>query len=197
MLEETNRLTQLVDSLLTMARADAGRIQLHRVDVNLFDLADESVRLLEVLAEEKHQTIQMDGSRSITVIADRTLLRQAIVNLLHNAVKYSPDRSTVQISVRETESSAIVEVQDNGPASRSNIVGASSSAFIESINHVLASRVLRGLVCRSHNGRLRCMQEPSKCNANRAPDPLFGFLCRRMAPPLRTKEVGLFILIKG
>jgi heavy metal sensor kinase len=115
MLEETNRLTQLVDSLLTMARADAGRIQLHRVDVNLFDLADESVRLLEVLAEEKQQTIQMDGSRSITVIADRTLLRQAIVNLLHNAVKYSPDRSTVQISVRETESSAIVEVQDNGP----------------------------------------------------------------------------------
>jgi heavy metal sensor kinase len=115
MLEETNRLAKLVDSLLTMARADAGRIQLHRADVNLFDLADESVRLLEVLAEEKQQTIQMDGSRSITVTADRTLLRQAIVNLLHNAVKYSPDRSTVQISVRETESSAIVEVQDHGP----------------------------------------------------------------------------------
>jgi heavy metal sensor kinase len=115
MLEETNRLAKLVDSLLTMARADAGRIQLHRADVNLFDLADESVRLLEVLAEEKQQTIQMDGSRSITVTADRTLLRQAIVNLVHNAVKYSPDRSTVQINVRETESSTIVEVQDNGP----------------------------------------------------------------------------------
>jgi signal transduction histidine kinase len=115
MLEETNRLTQLVDSLLTMARADAGRIQLHPVDVNLFDLADESVGLLEVLAEEKLQTIRMDGNRSITVSADRTLLRQAIVNLLHNAVKYSPDRSEVQVRVRETESSAIVEVQDNGP----------------------------------------------------------------------------------
>jgi heavy metal sensor kinase len=115
MLEETNRLTQLVDNLLTMARADAGRIQLHRVDVNLFNLADESVGLLEVLAEEKQQTIQMDGNRSITVSADRTLLRQAIVNLLHNAVKYSPDRSEVQVRIRETESSAIVEVQDNGP----------------------------------------------------------------------------------
>jgi heavy metal sensor kinase len=115
MLEETNRLAQLVDSLLTMARADAGRVQLHRVDVNLFDLADESVGLLEVLAEEKQQTIQVDGNRSITVTADRTLLRQAIVNLLHNAVKYSPDRSEIKLRVGKTESSVIVEVQDNGP----------------------------------------------------------------------------------
>jgi heavy metal sensor kinase len=115
MLEETNRLTQLVDSLLTMARADAGRIQLHRADVNLFDLAGESVGLLEVLAEKKQQTIRMDGNRSITVAADRTLLRQAIVNLLHNAVKYSPEHSEVRIQVRETEGSAIVEVQDSGP----------------------------------------------------------------------------------
>jgi heavy metal sensor kinase len=115
MLEETNRLTQLVDSLLTMARADAGRIQFHRVDVNLFDLADESVGLLEVLAEEKKQTIRVDGDRSVTVTADRTLLRQAIVNLLHNAVKYSPDGSEIQVRVREIGSNAILEVQDNGP----------------------------------------------------------------------------------
>jgi heavy metal sensor kinase len=115
MLEETNRLTQLVDSLLTMARADAGRIQLHQVDVNLFDLADESVGLLEVLAEEKKQTIRVDGDRSVTVTADRTLLRQAIVNLLHNAVKYSPDGSEIQVRVREIGSNAILEVQDKGP----------------------------------------------------------------------------------
>jgi heavy metal sensor kinase len=115
MLEETSRLTQLVDSLLTMARADAGRIQLHRVDVNLSDLADESVGLLEVLAEEKKQTIRVDGDRSIIVTADRTLLRQAIVNLLHNAVKYSPDGSEIQVRFRKTGSHAIVEVQDNGP----------------------------------------------------------------------------------
>jgi heavy metal sensor kinase len=115
MLEETSRLTQLVDSLLTMARADAGRIHLHRVDVNLSDLADESVGLLEVLAEEKKQTIRVDGDRSIIVTADRTLLRQAIVNLLHNAVKYSPDGTEIQVRVRKIGSNAIVEVQDNGP----------------------------------------------------------------------------------
>ncbi len=115
MLEETNRLTQLVDSLLTMARADAGRIQLHRVKVNLFDLADETVGLLEVLVEEKQQSILIDGSRSISVTADRTILRQALVNLVHNAVKYSPTNGDIRIRIRETERDAIVEVQDYGP----------------------------------------------------------------------------------
>jgi heavy metal sensor kinase len=115
MLEETNRLTQLVDSLLTMARADSGRVQLHRVEVNLFDLAGETVRLLEVLAEEKQQCILIDGERSISVTADRTILRQALVNLLHNAVKYSPEHGAIRLRVRETDQDAIVEVEDSGP----------------------------------------------------------------------------------
>jgi heavy metal sensor kinase len=115
MLEETHRLTQLVDSLLTMARADAGRVQLHRADVNLFEVASETVALLEVLAEEKQQDIQIDGNRSVMVEADRTILRQALANLIHNAVKYSPPSGDIQIRIRETELDAIVEVQDSGP----------------------------------------------------------------------------------
>jgi heavy metal sensor kinase len=115
MLEETNRLTQLVDSLLTMARADSGRVQLHRAEINLFDLAEETVGLLEVLAEEKQQSILIDGERSISVTADRTILRQALVNLLHNAVKYSPEHGDIRLRIRETEQDAIVEVEDSGP----------------------------------------------------------------------------------
>jgi heavy metal sensor kinase len=115
MLEETHRLTQLVDSLLTMARADAGRVQLHRADVNLFEVASETVGLLEVLAEEKQQNIQIEGDRSLTVEADRTILRQALVNLIHNAVKYSPPSGDIRIRIRETELDTIVEVQDSGP----------------------------------------------------------------------------------
>ena len=115
MLEETNRLTQLVDSLLTMARADSGRVQLHRAEVNLFDLAEETVGLLEVLSEEKQQSILIDGERSISVTADRTILRQALVNLLHNAVKYSPEHGDIRLRIRTTEEDAVVEVEDSGP----------------------------------------------------------------------------------
>jgi heavy metal sensor kinase len=115
MLEETNRLTRLVDSLLTLSRADAGRIQLHLTEMNLLDLVRESAGLLEVLAEEKNQTLRVEGDASLRVIADRTILRQALVNLIDNAVKYSPAESSILIRVMDNERDGVVEVQDSGP----------------------------------------------------------------------------------
>lgn len=115
MLEETNRLTKLVDSLLTMSRADAGRVALHFVPISLVELAKESANLLDVLAEEKEQSIRVEGSETIQVNADRTILRQALVNLIDNAVKFSPEKGIIQIRVQEDGPDAVVEVQDNGP----------------------------------------------------------------------------------
>jgi heavy metal sensor kinase len=115
MLEETNRLTKLVDSLLTMSRADAGRVSLRFSPVSLLELAKESASLLEVLAEEKNQSIRVEGSDAIEVNADRTILRQALVNLIDNAVKFSPERGIIHVRVLENGADAIVEVQDNGP----------------------------------------------------------------------------------
>jgi heavy metal sensor kinase len=115
MLEETHRLTQLVDSLLVMSRADAGRVQLHPAEVNLLALASELAGLLEVLAEEKQQTIETEGEGSLMLMADRTLLRQALVNLIDNALKYSPSGGRICIRVADQGSSAVIEVQDSGP----------------------------------------------------------------------------------
>jgi signal transduction histidine kinase len=115
MLEETNRLTRLVDSLLTLSRADAGRIQLHLTEMSLLDLVTETAGLLEVLAEEKNQTLRVEGDASLRVVADRTILRQALVNLIDNAVKYSPAESSIRIQVTENDRDGVVEVQDSGP----------------------------------------------------------------------------------
>jgi heavy metal sensor kinase len=115
MLEETNRLTKLVDSLLTMSRADAGRVALQFCPIALLELAMESANLIEVLAEEKEQSIRVEGSETVQVNADRTILQQALVNLIDNAVKFSPEKGIVQIRVREEGPDAIVEVQDSGP----------------------------------------------------------------------------------
>lgn len=115
MLEETNRLTRLVDSLLTMSRADAGRVQLHLAEVGLLELAQESASLLEVLAEEKEQTLQVEGDEIVTVWVDRTILRQALVNLIDNAVKYSPVKGQIRVRVTDKDGHAQIEVQDNGP----------------------------------------------------------------------------------
>jgi heavy metal sensor kinase len=115
MLEETNRLTKLVDSLLTMSRADAGRVSLHFSPVSLLELARQSASLLEVLAEEKNQSIRVEGSLAIEVNADRTILRQALVNLIDNAFKFSPENGIIHVRVLENGANAVVEVQDNGP----------------------------------------------------------------------------------
>ena len=115
MLEETARLTRLVDSLLTMSRADAGKVQLHRTETALLELARESASLLEVLAEEKEQLLSVEGDETVTVRADRTILRQALVNLIDNAVKYSPTKSKILIRVTDTQREALVEVEDSGP----------------------------------------------------------------------------------
>ncbi len=115
MLEEVNRLTRLVESLLTMSRADAGQIQLQRISVGVLDLAKEAAALLEVLAEEKHQTIVVDGDPSLAVRADRLILRQALINLIDNAVKYSPAGGKIRVHVHAADGNAVIEVQDSGP----------------------------------------------------------------------------------
>ncbi len=115
MLEEVDRLTRLVESLLTISRADAGHIQLQKSSVALLHLAQESAALLDVLAEEKNQAIVVEGDPSVTIWADRLILRQALINLIDNAVKYSPIGGKIRVRVHAVDGNAIAEVSDNGP----------------------------------------------------------------------------------
>jgi heavy metal sensor kinase len=115
MLEEVNRLTSLVDNLLTMSRADSGHIQLRRQEFPLMTLARESAGLLEVLAEEKSLRIEIGGDECARVAADPLVLRQALVNVMHNAIKFSPPAASIQVRVMSAKDSVTVEVEDRGP----------------------------------------------------------------------------------
>jgi heavy metal sensor kinase len=115
MLEEANRLTRLVDSLLVMSRADAGRIPLQFSEFALLDLAQESGAVIEVLAEEKKQTMSVHGDSHVIIRGDRVILRQALINLLDNAVKYSPEQGRVEVQVGALDTEAFVDVCDTGP----------------------------------------------------------------------------------
>lgn len=115
MLEEADRLTRLVESLLTMSRADAGRVTLQPTDFSLMELAREAAALLDVLAEEKNQTISVEGDAEVRIHADRLILRQAVINLIDNAVKYSPEGGSILVRVEALSDQAMIEVQDSGP----------------------------------------------------------------------------------
>ncbi|HTX36903.1 MAG TPA: ATP-binding protein [Bryobacteraceae bacterium] len=116
MLEEVNRLTTLIDNLLTISRADSGSIQLHRTVVPVMALAREAAALFEILLEEKAQRLFVEGEEDAQVEGDYVFLRQALVNVIHNAVKYSPVGETILVRVRTTASQlVVVEIQDHGP----------------------------------------------------------------------------------
>ena len=116
MLEEVNRLTSLIDNLLTISRADSGHIQLHRANVPMLALVRESAALFEILSEEKSLRIVIEGDERARVDGDPIFLRQALVNVTHNAIKYSPVGETIFIGVRKSrDDRVLVEIQDNGP----------------------------------------------------------------------------------
>jgi heavy metal sensor kinase len=116
MLEEVNRLTSLVENLLTIARADAGQIPLRPSEFRAMDLAREACGLLEILIEDKRQQVRFEGDDRISLEADRLLLRQALVNIIHNAVKYSPAGGTIFVRVvREMDDGVRFEIADGGP----------------------------------------------------------------------------------
>jgi len=116
MLEEVNRLTSLIDNLLTISRADSGHIQLHRVVVPIMALAREAAGLFEILLEEKSLRLVLEGDERAQVAGDCLFLRQALVNILHNAVKYSPVGETIFVLVRNGDTNQItIEIQDSGP----------------------------------------------------------------------------------
>lgn len=121
MLEEVARLTSMIDTLLTITHADSGEIQLQRSVFPMMDLLQESVGVVGVLAEDKRQTISVAGDREISVSADRSFLRMAVINLLDNAVKYSPAKSTIRLELSRQDDSSdqtrIVHlaIEDEGP----------------------------------------------------------------------------------
>jgi heavy metal sensor kinase len=115
MLEEANKLTRLVDSLLTIARADAGQIQLERALVSATEIAKGCASLFEALLEENGQRLKVDAAGDPLLYGDRLLLRQALVNIVDNAIKHTPRGGTITIRVREDSSHVFLEVEDTGP----------------------------------------------------------------------------------
>src|SRR5690242_1418766 len=116
MLEESGRLARLVDSLLTITRADAGQLRLEHTAIPILSFSREVVSLLEVLAEEKGQTISLDGDGTAHVWADHLILRQVLVNLIDNAIKFSPCGGSIAVRIaRRGTQNASIEVKDSGP----------------------------------------------------------------------------------
>jgi heavy metal sensor kinase len=115
MLEEVDRLTRLVDTLLRLSRGDAGTIRLDREVVDLGQLAREVTSSLGVLAEERRQRLRLELADGVRVSVDRLVFREAVANVIDNAFKYSPEGSEIRVSVHAVDGRAALSVADAGP----------------------------------------------------------------------------------
>jgi two-component system OmpR family sensor kinase len=114
-LQETARMADLVESLLTLARADEGRYDLHREPVRLEPLVRDVFETAVILGEDAGLTIELPDCEDATVLGDPNRLRQLFLNLVTNAIKYTPRGGHVEISLTHRKNDEVVlGVRDTG-----------------------------------------------------------------------------------
>jgi signal transduction histidine kinase len=115
-LEESERILSMLDTLMDISEAETGTMRLSLSDVPLDILVEEVVSVYEDVADEQQVAIEIDVTPALTVPGDRDRLRQALANLLDNAVKYTPAGGRVTVRAREEADAGGVrlEVADTG-----------------------------------------------------------------------------------
>jgi heavy metal sensor kinase len=111
--EEVNYMSSILEKLLMLARADAGKEQLNYSRVNLKDLITGIIPDIEMLSRDKGLRFEAKTAADLFVKGDRVKLKQLLLNLLDNAIKYTP-QGTITLSLQQQEDQAVIAVADTG-----------------------------------------------------------------------------------
>jgi signal transduction histidine kinase len=113
--EDAERLGQIVEDLLMLARADAGERPVERTSLYLDDVALDAANAARVVAEAKGVSVVVDDFEEAVVSGDRNLIRQLVMILLDNAIKFVHGGGTVRVGVSRRDGRAELAVSDDGP----------------------------------------------------------------------------------
>jgi len=113
-LEEVLRLSAIIDNLHTLSKADQGQHVVSMESTNLKELMEELFEDCEILAAKKHIIVEFEKSDDISIHGDKIRLRQLFLNLIENAIKYTPDNGKVLLNLERQNGFAIVQVKDTG-----------------------------------------------------------------------------------
>jgi heavy metal sensor kinase len=112
--QETAHMSSIINKLLVLARADSGKERLSLKPVNLNKLLTEIASDIEVLCDDKSLHFKLELWDEITIQGDETKLRELFLNLLDNAVHYTPAGGSITLSLTRKENHAIIAVKDSG-----------------------------------------------------------------------------------
>jgi signal transduction histidine kinase len=114
-LEESERVLSMLTTLMDISEAETGTMKLNVTAVPLAQLASEVIALYEDTAEDAGVTLRADVPADVTVPADRDRLRQALANLVDNAIKYTPRGGRVELAATLEPGTVVIRVSDTGP----------------------------------------------------------------------------------
>lgn len=110
--KQVSKLTRLISELLDLSKIESGKLEFNKTAFDFSDLVEETVE--EIRHTTTHHQIIYNRSDTGTIYADKDRVSQAILNLLANAIKYSPEAGNIQVFVKGNEKTVTVEVQDYG-----------------------------------------------------------------------------------
>lgn len=167
---QTDRLTRLVNSLMLLEQAETGQLPMQRTTVNLTDLLLEVFQELTVIARGREQRMQVIEIDLANVAGSRDQLKQVLVNLISNAINYTPIGGDIRVSLRKEGSWVIISVQDSGPGIPEDVVphlferfyrGEKSRTWQTGSGFGLGLSIAYSIV-RNHNGQIDVSTRPGK-----------------------------------
>ena len=122
-LDEIQRLTKIVDGLTLLTKADAGQITLDREPVRLDELVRDDFADAQILAHQQNVEVELKACDTVSVNGDRHRLRQLLLNLTDNAIKYNQPKGTVTIELQRVDKTAQVTISNTGPGLATELHG--------------------------------------------------------------------------
>ena len=180
-LEEVERLAEIVDSLFALSRLDAGEASAEWRRFDLAELASTTAEQMSLLATDKNVSVACHSAAGVMVEGDPARLKQVIVNLLDNAIKYTAAGGRVRLSVRREQDSAVLEVADDGigipaealPHVFKRFFRVDSSRSREQGGAGLGLAIVKS-ICSAHGAEIEVVSAVGKGSTFRLRQPLAG-----------------------
>jgi heavy metal sensor kinase len=180
-LEEVQRLAEIVESLFALSRLDAGEAGAGWRRFDLAELAATTAEQMSLLATDKNVQVACDSPAGVVVEGDPARLKQVVVNLLDNAIKYTPGGGRVRLSVRREQGFAILEVADDGigipaealPHVFKRFFRVDSSRSREQGGAGLGLAIVKS-ICSAHGADIEVISTPGRGSTFRLRQPLAG-----------------------
>ena len=112
--KESNRLNEMISKLLILSKLESGAQELEKQKINLKMLVEETVSDADFEAQAKGKRVRISAIEEIRILGSENLLRSAIENVLRNAVRYTDEKTTVEVSLKNSNGNAVIDITDFG-----------------------------------------------------------------------------------